>query len=284
MMGEIVYYLNGAFVPAGEASLPLGDLAIVRGFGVFDFLRTYGHEPFMLREHVERLLSSASQVGLEMPWSASEIESIVRETNERNGLADVTIRIVATGGLSTNYMMPQNKTSLAVMVHPVAAYPARLYADGASVVTTDVERIFPTVKSINYLGAIVAVRAAEKAGAIEAIYRTRDGRVTEGTRSNLFLVRDGKLLTPARDILPGITRMATIEAVAGEYDVIEADITYDELLAADEVFLTSTTKEVMPVSRVDAAVIGNGRAGECTQDIADRFRALVKARTTEGED
>ena len=279
MTGGMVYYLNGEYMRAEDASLPLGDLAIVRGFGVFDFLRTYGHEPFMLREHVQRLLRSAAQIGLDMPWSLDEIEAIVSETNDRNGLSDVTIRIVATGGVSSNYMLPQDNTSLAVMVHTLKPYAPEIYTEGAYVTTTDIARLLPTVKSLNYLGAIIAVREADKAGAVEAVYRTPDGRVTEGTRSNLFLLRGGKVVTPAREILLGITRQAVLETIAGAYEVTEADITYEELLGADELFLTSTTKEVMPISRVDGTPIGNGRAGECTLDIAERFRALVAQRT-----
>lgn len=278
-MDEIVYYVNGEYVPAAEASLPLGDLAIVRGFGIFDFLRTYGHEPFMLREHVERLQRSAGQIGLELPWPLSEIESIVQETNDRNALPDVTIRIVVTGGVSSSYMLPQDNPTLAVMIHPLVPYPADLYERGAAIVTTDIARLMPTVKSLNYLGAIMAVREAEKVGAVEAVYRTPSGLVTEGTRSNLFLVREGKLFTPKQEILLGITRQAVLEAVADAYKVVETEVSYGEMLNADELFLTSTTKEVMPISRVDDTTIGNGVAGEITRDIAERFHALVRART-----
>ena len=277
-MGRLVYYVDGEYVPEDQATLPLGDLAVVRGFGVFDFLRTYDHAPFMLREHLQRLARSAQQIGLDLPCSLFEIEAIVEETNERNGLSDVAIRIVVTGGLSGDFMLPQGRSSLAVMVHPISPCPEKLYRDGAAVITTDVERTMPTVKSLNYMGAIMAVREAEKVGAVEAVYRTPDGYVTEGTRSNLFLIRGGKLFTPKEGILPGITRMAAIEAVAGEYDVIETRLTYEDLLAADEAFLTSTTKEILPVSRVDDRTIGCGRAGECTLDIAERFRALVTWR------
>ena len=274
-MSELVTYVDGEYVQADQASLPLGDLAIVRGFGIFDFLRTYGRSPFMLREHIQRLERSALQIGLEMPWDLSEIESVVHETNARNGLDDVSIRIVVTGGVSDDFMLPQGKSSLAVIIHPVSPYPEDLYRTGAAVTTTDVERTMPTVKSLNYIGAIMAVRDAVKAGAVEAVYRTPEGYVTEGTRSNLFVVRGGRLFTPKDGVLPGITRLAVIEAADDAYDVIETKLTYEDLLAADEVFLTSTTKEVMPVSRVDDHVIGNGLAGEFTLDIAERFRAFV---------
>ena len=278
-MGDLVYYVDGKYVSATEAALPLGDLAIVRGFGVFDFLRTYGHKTFMLRDHVSRLKRSAQQIGLDFPWTLVEIESIVQETNDRNGVGDVGIRIVVTGGLSSNFMLPEGKSALFVMIDPVSPYPAQIYTDGASVITTGMGRIMPTVKSLNYMGAIMAVRDAGKVGAVEAIYRTSDGYVTEGTRSNLFIVQDGKLITPKKDILLGITRKAVLEVALGEYDVVETQIPYEDLLAADEVFITGTTKEIMPILRVDETTIGNGRAGESTRDIAQRFHELVLQRT-----
>ncbi len=275
MNSPVYYYVDGRFVPADQATLPLGDLAIVRGYGIFDFLRTYRRVPFKLHEHVLRLFSSAEQIGLAMPWSVGEVEKIVHETNDRNGFDAAAIRIVVTGGPSPDLMMPGQRPSLAVMIEPISPPPARQYAEGVGVTTTHMARILPTVKSLNYLGAILAVVEARKADAVEAIYRTPDGLVTEGTRSNLFIFREGKLLTPETGILPGITRQVVLEIAAGEYTVVKTDLTYDDLLGADEVFITSTTKEIVPVVKVDGQVVGGGRPGEYTQDLMERFRAYV---------
>jgi len=280
-MNSPVYYVDGRFMPADQATLPLGDLAIVRGFGVFDFLRTYRRVPFKLHDHVLRLYNSAEQIGLEMPWSMGEVEEIVRETNDRNGYDDAAIRIVVTGGPSPDFLMPGQQPSLAVMVEPVALPPVRQYTEGVGVTTTRIARILPTVKSLNYLGAILAVNEALKAGAVEAIYRTPDEHVTEGTRSNLFIFRGGKLFTPASDILPGITRQVVLEIAAEEYAVVQTALSYADLLAADEVFMTSTTKEIVPVVKVDGQVVGGGRPGEYTQDMMERFKAYVDRCLTE---
>ena len=280
-MNSPVYYVDGRFMPADQATLPLGDLAIVRGFGVFDFLRTYRRVPFKLHDHVLRLYNSAEQIGLEMPWSMGEVEEIVRETNDRNGYDDAAIRIVVTGGPSPDFLMPGQQPSLAVMVEPVALPPVRQYTEGVGVTTTRIARILPTVKSLNYLGAILAVNEALKAGAVEAIYRTPDEHVTEGTRSNLFIFRGGKLFTPASGILPGITRQVVLEIAAEEYAVVQTALSYADLLAADEVFMTSTTKEIVPVVKVDGQVVGGGRPGEYTQDMMERFKAYVDRCLTE---
>ncbi len=280
-MNSPEYYVNGQFVSADQATLPLGDLAIVRGFGIFDFLRTYRRVPFMLHEHVLRLFRSAEQIGLAMPWSIGEVEEIARQTNRRNAFDDAGIRIVVTGGLSPDFMMPAQQSSLAVMVSPIKPASIQSYVDGVWVTTTRIERIMPTVKSLNYIGAIMAVGEANKVGAIEAIYRTPDDLVTEGTRSNLFLVRGGKLITPDAGVLPGITRQVALDVAAGEYEVVTGPVSYADLIGADEVFMTSTTKEITPVVKVDDQIIGSGNPGECTQDLIERFRVYVERYVAE---
>ncbi len=278
-MAKLIYYVDGEFVPEDEARLPIGDLAIVRGFGVFDFLRTYEHVPFMLREHIERLQRSAQQIDLYLPWSLDEISSIVEETNDRNDLTNAGIRIIVSGGESHSFMMPEEKSTLSVLINPIAKPAGSSPDEGASTVTTRMARFMPTVKSLNYMAAILAVREAAKTGAFEAVYRTADDTVTEGTRSNLFIVKDGRLITPRDDVLPGITRMAVLAAVDGKYEVEERAVGYDELMSADEVFHTSTTQGVIPVVKVDGQSIGNGRVGECTRDITELFHAYVAEKT-----
>ena len=271
-----ITYVNGRLVPADQAVLPLNDLGILRGYGVFDYLRTYGRVPFRLREHLLRLESSARQIGLALPWDLEELAEIVFETYAANNhMPDAGIRIVVTGGPSDNAMTPKGQSSLIVMINPVSPYEEAKYRSGCSAITTHIPRILPTVKSTNYIGAIMAMQEADRVDAIEAIYRDDQDRLTEGTRSNLFMVKEGVLVTPATGVLPGITRAAIIEAAAGEFTVAERDVAYADVLAADEVFLTSTTKEVLPIVHVDEHPIGDGTPGPITTRILALFRALV---------
>lgn len=279
-MGEATYYVNGAFVPATQAVLPLNDLGIVRGYGVFDLLRTYGKTPFRLRDHIQRLESSASQIGLGMPWSTAELEEIVLQTYAANDMADAAIRIVVTGGPSDNYMTPQGNPSLMVMVHPIVPYPARYYVDGCKAVSTLIERTMATVKSLNYIGAIVAMNDASKVDAVEAIYLDDQDRLTEGTRANLFVIRGNLLITPREGVLKGITRQVVLEVATGEFEVVEGPIHYQDLGTFDEAFLTSTTKEILPVVQIDDHMIGTGRPGPQTQRLTELFNAYVRSVTT----
>ena len=276
-MGEITYYVNGSFVPPTQAMLPLNDLGIVRGYGVFDLLRTYGKTPFRLRDHIHRLESSASQIGLGLPWSTEELEDVVLQTYARNDIPDASIRIVVTGGPSTNFMTPQGNPSLMVMVHPVAPYPASYYSQGSKAVSTLIERTMATVKSLNYIGAIMAMNDAEKTGAVEAIYLDAHDRLTEGTRANLFVVRGERLITPREGVLKGITRQVVMEIATNDFEVVEHPIHYHELSVIDEAFLTSTTKEILPVVQIDEHVIGTGKPGPKTQRIIELFNAYVQS-------
>jgi branched-chain amino acid aminotransferase len=278
-MAELTYYVNGQLVPVHQAALPLDDLGIVRGYGVFDLLRTYGTTPFRLRDHVRRLESSAQQIGLALPWRTEELERTVLETYAANPIPNAAIRIIVTGGPSENFMTPGNRPSLVVMVHPPSPPAASQYTQGVKVVSTLMDRILPTVKSINYMAAIMAMHEAAKAGAVEAIYLDEQDRVTEGTRANLFVVRGQRLITPREGILKGITRQVVMEIAAAEFEVVESAIHYRDLAHMDEAFLTSTTKEVLPVVQMDDLVIGEGHPGPVTRRVMELFTAYTRRVT-----
>lgn len=276
-MSELTCYVNGVFVPADQAALPMNDLGIVRGYGVFDLLRTYGHTPFRLREHLLRLQRSATTIGIALPWGLEELEQIVLETYARNAVADASIRIVVTGGPSRNLMTPQNKPSLVVMVQPIAPNPASYYTDGCKAISTRIERIMPTVKSLNYIGAIMAVGEAAKVNAVEAIYRDAHDHLTEGTRANFFVFKGDRLITPGEGILQGITRQVLLEMAPAAFEVVEAPIPYADLTGTDEAFLTSTTKEILPIVQIDDIRIGSGAVGPRTRRLMQLFTDYARS-------
>ena len=271
-----IYYVNGEYVDSASAALPVGDLGIVRGYGVFDLGRTYGRTPFRLHEHVERLMRSAAQIELAVPWSVEEIEAIALETLARNpDMLDVAIRIVVTGGESATHMMPEEKSSLFVMISPLNAAKPEMFAKGASLITVQGDRYLPTVKSINYIGAILAMKKAKSAGAIEALYVSADGTITECTTSNFFAFKGDTLITPEKGVLDGITRAAAIEVAEDMYPIEYRNLRFDELEGVDELFITSTTKEILPIVKVDDLVIGDGAPGVRTQRLMAVLHELV---------
>jgi branched-chain amino acid aminotransferase len=267
-----IYYVNGEFVAAHQAALALNDLGLVRGYGVFDYLRTYGGKPFKLTEHVQRLATSAQAIGLALPGSVREIAAIAQETYQRNGLAEAGIRIIATGGVSDNFMLPQGQPTLAVLVTPLAPGAPPEQASGVKLLSVSMERFMPTVKSINYIGAIMATQQAKAVGAAEALYRDGAGFVSECTRSNFFAFRGRQLITPQKDVLAGITKAVVMELADDDFDVVEGPLHYDELASCDEAFITSTTKEILPVVQIDEQRVGSGQPGAKTQKLIQLFR------------
>ncbi|MCY4465745.1 MAG: aminotransferase class IV [Chloroflexi bacterium] len=269
-----IHYIHGEFVEASQARIPAGDLAVLRGYGVFDFLRTYGGQPFRLVEHLRRLRRSAELIELACPWDIEELADIVEQTLRRNNYSESGIRLVITGGDSPSGFLPTGDSRLLVMVSPLQILPPEVYARGADVVTIEQARHLPEAKTINYIPGITAQLKARRANpqAIDAIY-TESGLVIEGTRSNTFICRDGRWSSPASGVLLGITRAEVIKLLGDQVEL--RDITLDEYCAADEVIITSSTKEVVPIVRVDDCVIGDGAPGANTVALLERWRQLT---------
>ncbi len=275
-MVQPICYLNGKYLPFDQASLPLNDLGIVRGYGVFDFLRTYQGVPFRLREHVQRLQHSAKLIGLNLPWSTEEIEAIAQSTLSQNHLPETNIRIVVTGGVSRDFITPLGQPSLMVIVTPVSEYPKDYYEQGVKAITVPIERFLPKAKSLNYISAIGALQQAKLTHAVEALYRNQQGHVLEGTTTNFFIFRGSQLITPKENILNGITREVVLELAENHFEILEEVIDYNELSSCDEAFITSSTKEIMPIVQVDDISIAQGKPGNKTQQLMHLFHKYTR--------
>ncbi|MEZ4710370.1 MAG: aminotransferase class IV [Caldilineaceae bacterium] len=283
-MTNLIFYVNGEYVPADQAVLPVGDLGLIRGYGVFDVLRTYKRTPFQLREHVERLQRSARSILITPPWSSEQLEAIVQETLARNyaanpQLGDLSIRLVLTGGPSSNGFTPENRPSLMVTLIPVGPRDEELYAKGGRLVTVQMERFKPTVKSLNYLGAIMAMQEATAKGAIEALYRTEDDLVTEGTRTSFLVVQGDRIITAPDLVLEGITRQVVMEIASDRWEVAREPIRYSDLPQVDEAMLVGTGKEVLPIVQIDDIQIGDGRPGPVTRELMQLMDAYIASVT-----
>lgn len=276
-----IYYLDGDFVPADKAMISIDDLAVLRGYAVFDFLRTYGRRPFYLGEHIRRLENSAKLIGLYFSWSVDEIADIVRQTIARNQHDESNIRIVVTGGVSPDSITPQRNSRLCVMVTALTPLPEWWYSDGVKVITVEIERYIPASKSTNYIPAIMALQEARKRNVVESIYIDSNNRLLEGTTSNLFVFIGHKLITPDDGILKGITRQVVCEIAADIFKIEKRDLRREELALIHEAFITASNKEIVPVVQIDDMILGNGKPGERTRKVMERFAAYT-ARYAEG--
>ena len=278
-------YLNDKFVPQEEAVVSVFDHGFLYGDGVYETLRAYRGRVFQLAEHLARLERSASRIQLTLPVSRGRLTDLVRESLLRNQLQEAYLRITVSRGAGEIGLDPAlcKAPTLVIIAKPFQLYPESLYADGVSVLIAKTKRnlpeaLPPQVKSLNFLNNILAKMEAKAAGAHEALMLNHRGELTEGTTSNLFVVQGGRVRTPAVEcgILNGITRGLVLQ-LASELGIPseEARLTVDDLLRADECFLTNTTQEVLPVTRVNGTMIGNGRPGEITRRLHVSFRACL---------
>lgn len=272
------YYIDGKFVDDDAALISAKDITVLRGFGIFDFLTTYNKRPFFIKEHVARLENSARQIGLTLSHSNAEICDIVVQTIEKNPHhTESNVRIVYTGGISLDGVTPQDNGILMVMATPKHELPAWWYTNGAKIITIDIERFIPTCKSTNYLSAVFAQQKAHKTGAVEAVYKDRENRLLEGTTTNIFCFKGRTLITPPDNILAGITRGVVLDLAKDRYTLELRHIHSDELNQMDEVFITASTKEIVPVIQVDDFKIGNGKPGTKTCDVMELFKNYTHA-------
>jgi branched-chain amino acid aminotransferase len=270
------WYIDGHWVHPHEASISINDTAILRAYSVFESLRTYDHRPFHLDEHLARLYRSAELIDLDIPYSREQIAALVREVIERNAYKHATIRIFVTGGETEDSILPTGKPVLVVLITPLGERDMQRFAQGIKVITTHLQRIMPEAKTNNYVAAVRALKEAARHIAADALFVNEQGHVLEATRSNFFIFRGDTLVTPRQGILIGVTRSVVLNLAHGRFPVEERPILLDELSLVDEAFITSSSKEILPVVQIDDLVIGDGKPGPRTYELEQRFIDLVK--------
>ncbi|GMU21649.1 MAG: branched chain amino acid aminotransferase [Phycisphaerae bacterium] len=279
-------YLDGKIVPVGEAKVSVFDHGLLYGDGVFEGIRSYGGRVFRLEQHLKRLEDSARAIRLEIPMNRQELSTAIYDTMKANGVVDGYIRLVVTRGIGYLGLSPTRtgNPSVFIIADQIELYPKELYEQGMAIISSSVVRnhpnaVSPRIKSLNYLNNILAKIEALDAGVHEAVMYNHLGYVAECTGDNLFLVRDGGLLTPtlAAGNLEGITRDAVIELIRKRnLPLREMDLARHDLYVADECFLTGTAAEIIPVTTIDQRPIGTGQPGPVTRQLTADFRELVK--------
>ena len=264
-----IVYVDGKFVPWDQAVIPVDDLAVLRGYAVCDIMRTFGGKPYFIDEHIQRLINSADKIGLKVPWTQKEIKTIVLKVLEKNPQIDeANIRMLVTGGSSTDFFNPTDMPRLIVLATDIPALPSTWYTDGVKVITHYEERALPDAKVTDYVPAAMALKKAKTAGAVEAIYVNSDDMALEATTSNLFAVIDNTLVTPAKGVLKGITRKAVLSLAKKTMTVSEQPLPLQTLFDAQEVFITGTNKGVVPVIQINDTIIGDGHPGVKTRELS----------------
>ncbi len=285
----IKVYMSTAGRPLdpAEATISVFDRGFLYGDSVYETLRTAGGAFVDMRRHLERLRTSAAGIGLEVPYTDQEIRRIVRETCEAAANPDSYIRIVLTRGTGALMIDPRvsGDPQLVVIVKVLKQPPLALYERGISAAIVDVlkpgrRQLDPSLKTGNYLNSILALQEAIDGDAEDAILCNAAGAVAEGATSNVFMVSGGRVLTPSFEtgLLKGITRTVVVELAESQgLEVLETTIMPDQLRAADEVFLTSSVRGVMPVTRLDGVAVKDGAVGPVTRRLLHAYREYIDA-------
>lgn len=258
-MDKLIAWMNGVYLPLEEVRIGYQDLGLLRGYAVFDFLRTSKRVPVFLEDYLQRFQESASSLRLDMPLSEQAMRNVVRKLVELQPQAEMGLRFLLTGGYSDDAYTVQSPN---FMITPVQIKPVpNTLPNPVKIITYQYERQLPEVKSIHYTMGILLQEQVKAAGAFDVLYYSEQG-ITEFPRSNVFMVtKQGELFTPAHAVLKGVTRKRVIQLAGELLPVQEKNISLQELYDAAEIFITSTTKKIIPVTQVNAHIIGAGKPG-----------------------
>lgn len=277
-------FINGEFVKGADAKISVWDHGLLYGDGVFEGIRAYKGGVLKLDEHLDRLFDSAKAIKIIIPISRDDIRQIVLEVARRNGLADAHIRIIVTRGIGKPGLDPRKckQASVIVMAYP---FPPLLGHQPIRLISSSIRRKAPAsvdarIKSLNYLDNILAKLQANAAGADDAIMLDMNGCIAEATGENIFCVKQQVISTPLLTAaLPGITRSTVIElARQMGYAAQERSITLGDLYTADEIFLTGSAAEVVPVGEIDGRIINDGKIGTITNKLMSAYEKIVTTK------
>lgn len=273
MTNSLPAFFNDNLLPADEIRIPIHDLTIFRGMGVFDYMRTYNRKPFLLDDHIDRFLGSCEHLGLNHSFTKSGLIEKIKLLAEKSPLSDSAFRLIMTSGMGAT-SLESGKSSLIILTEEIHPYPKSVYENGIKAKLMQFERYLPLAKSLTYTQAVVELQKAKSEGFSEIIYQS-DKMISEGTTCNFFIVNHGKLITPGKNILFG-TRRKFILSWAHQLIPVETRHIYlDDLKTASEAFVTSTTREIIPVVQIDDQIIGDGKVGNWTKKLHEIYLSKI---------
>ncbi|MCS4435992.1 aminotransferase class IV [Aquiflexum gelatinilyticum] len=264
-------FSNDRIIDSKNASIHPMDIGLIRGYGIFDFFRTSGYTPLFLTDYLDRFIRSAKKTHLHLSFSKEELAQVIHDLIQKNDLEQGGIRMLLTGGVSDNHFSP-TAGSLFIFCEDLDFPAPYKYENGVKLLSADHVRAIADVKTTNYAFPVWHSADWKKAGAEDVIYH-HNGYISESSRSNIFVIKDDKIATPDQNILHGITRKRILEL---DRNIEIRPISFDELIDADEVFMTATTKKILPVTMIDDLKIKDGKPGPKTIELMAAFSAMEK--------
>jgi len=270
-------YFNGKIVSANESLIHPDDLGVLRGYGVFDVMKTVNRKIFLFDEHFKRLNDSADYLGVKLPAKKSEIEEAIKKLISKNKIKQASIRIVLTGGRSADAMhFDSNTPTFYILVSEFKPLEEGLYKKGVKLAMVEHSRDVAEIKTTNYVEAVKAINKLQKKEKFFEILYVSNGLMLEASTSNFFAFVGGKIIAPKDNILKGITRNLVIKLAKKEFEVEERELKMDELNLVAETFITATNKDIVPVVQIDGKKIGDGKPGEKTKRLMEIFADFVR--------
>ena len=265
--------INNQLFLEEEAKIHVSDLSVQRGFGIFDFLKTINGKPIFIEDHFNRFYNSAKELNITVPYSKENLFKAINDLMQGNNLPDSGLKIILTGGFSPDgYLMAD--PNLIITQTPFKLDEAN-FDKGMRLITYNHQRQLANVKTIDYLQAILLQPKVKQQLADDILYH-HNGAIRECPRANFFIVKDKTIATPKTSILWGITRGKILNFSIAGYNITDQDFTLEDLATADEAFITSSTKNIMPILNIDGNDVGNGKVGAVTTLIKDEFKSLLQ--------
>lgn len=262
--------LNGGMIEYKKANVSIADLAIQRGYGIFDFFRIEGGHWIFSEYYLDRFFNSMKLSGFIFPYTREEVHDMVIGVVKKNKAPNSYIKMIVTGGNSLNGFEPAEIPNFIIINSPIKLWDKDLFKKGANLISDEYMRPFPLVKSTNYFNAVRLYPKMKKYKAVDVLYH-HEKKVHETSRANIFMIKGDKIFTPKKEILQGITRKRFLKAVKKKYEIAYKAFSFKKLLKADEAFITSTTKDIMPIVRIDKHKIGKGKTGNVSKELIKLF-------------
>ncbi|GAB3648875.1 branched-chain-amino-acid transaminase [Echinicola sediminis] len=264
-------FAKDQIIKSENASLHPLDIGLIRGYGVFDFFRTVNYRALFLDDYLNRFIQSSERAHLTLKYDDNQLKSIITELIDKNSLEQGGIRMVISGGVSENHFSPSD-SSLFIFCEELLMPSAQKYSKGVNLLTAEYIRPIPEIKTTNYALPVYLSAEWEEKKAEDVLYH-HNGLISESSRSNIFIVKNGTISTPKQNILMGITRKRILELDSA---IQVRDTRLDELLEADEIFMSSTTKRILPITQIDGQPVGSGLVGESTKKLMAAFEVMEK--------
>ena len=276
MIKKTYAIFNGKIIKKEKIKISPYDLGVLRGYGVFDVMRAEKENPILAKNHYEKIKQSAKIIGIEIPFGFEEFEKKTRKLLQKNKQKSSLVRTVVTGGISLDAITFSGKPTWYILTEKYRPLAKQIYQKGVKIIFLNYQRDNHQAKITNYIFSIKNQPLKKKKKAFEIIY-VKDGKILEGSASNIFMVKSGKIFTSRQGIFSGCTRGLVIHlAKKRKIGVKEKEIFQEDFLTADEIFLTGSGKGIVPVTQVENLKIKNGQVGEITKILMDDYDQFVK--------